>query len=220
MKNQRIILAVVVTVATVWVCAMAQEKPAEDPYVLAAIARAKAEVAIRDSGPITDTSRNGFNNVWQETDEVWGKIWDRLGTARDAESRKDEYARNQQFIDECNTKLDTLNREWQSFNQKERQELGREMQDAINEFNNLSQAFASLSGQEQYYKNAKLDLLQVITMYNNIEKKIIETRNRINATIAKAKEFYQKWEKVRANVEEFLTKAGYAPQQPASGKTP
>jgi hypothetical protein len=216
--NNRVIVAALVTTALMTSTGFAQEKAGDDPYLLLAAARAKAEIAIRDAGPITDTSRNGFDAAGQATDQVWNKMWDMLTKARDAESRKEETARNQQFVDECNGKMETLNRDWQTFNQKDRSDLRQSLQDGINEFNTIYQAFSSQVQQEQNFKNAKLDLGQLVTVYAGMEKKIMESRAKVQAVIDKAKHLKENWDKQLAAAEAMVTKAGYPAQKPAGEK--
>ncbi|MBA4386462.1 MAG: hypothetical protein C0404_00690 [Verrucomicrobia bacterium] len=216
--NNGSVMSVAMAAATVLLAcswSFAQEKAAEDPYLQLAVARAKVEIAIRDSGPITENNKNGFDAVWQATDQVWTRTWEAMGKARDAENRKEENARSQPFIEENNGKIESLNRDWQTFNQKDRQELREKIQEAIGEFNTLNQAFIYQVQQEQNFKNAKLDLTQLVAIYGTMEKKVVEIRAKAKAVIEKEKAAQQNWEKTAATVDAFLTKAGYPSQKPA-----
>ncbi|MBA4386461.1 MAG: hypothetical protein C0404_00685 [Verrucomicrobia bacterium] len=145
----------------------------EDPCVLLETARARVEAAIRACDPIMDNKENGFDAVWQAKDHVWGGMLDAMNKGE----------------------MSSLNREWQAFDPKDRTELGAEMQGAIDEFNALSQAFANQVQQEQGYKDAKLDLVQLAAIYSGMEKKVQESRARVEAIVEKARQARQNWEK-------------------------
>ena len=73
-------------VSSAWLFA-AEEEKADDPWMKLAVARAKAEIAVRDVANRLDQERRGAHNAWQATEQARRRIDHCPGSCRDCARR-------------------------------------------------------------------------------------------------------------------------------------
>jgi hypothetical protein len=200
------------------VTAAAGEKAAtgdQDPYIKVALARAKAEIALRDTAPLFDSQRSGWNEAWQSCDSSYQKSYQNLNRARDEESRKPDN-KNDVFINDCNTRLTAMNETWQTFSQKERPGPQMKMGDASNQFNNVMQAFRVQCQGEQNWKDAKMDLALLEQSYAALEKRALEVRALAEEALVEVKKQGKNWEDLLKDAENFVAAGGHPAPAPVN----
>ena len=191
----------------------AEKGDEDDPYLKVAVARAKVEIAIRESANTFDPHRSGWNSEWQGCDLAYQKAYQELHRCRDAESRKAE-ARNEQFLTDCNERQNALNAAWQAY-QRDRQEMQRKMGDATNEFNQAVQVFRATVSSEEAWKNSKMDLELLCQIYAALEKRIKQIHSQGQAALDDLKQQRARWDEEHKVILDFATAGGHPPLAPA-----
>jgi len=191
----------------------AEKANEDDPYLKVAVARAKVEIAIRESANTFDSHRSGWNAEWQGCDMAYQRASQELHRCRDAENRKAEAA-NEQFINDCDNRQNALDAAWQA-DQKNREETQQKMNDATNEFNQAVEVFRSTVSSEEAWKNSKLDLELLCQIYAALEKRIKQIQSQGQAALDDLKQQRARWDEEHKAIVDFATAGGHPPVAPA-----
>ena len=174
--------------------ARAQEPAAgEDPYVRLAVTRAKAEVAIRDLAPLCDERRAGWAAAQQATDETWERIaaaYDRLAQK---EEQKGEDARDQKLLDQIQQKREQKETDWRAF-QKNRDEQRQRYEECMVGCQSLSEIFDGMADLERRWKQAKLDLSVLESLYVSLEKRALDLHQKAQKALEEQHAGFQQWQ--------------------------
>ena len=180
-----------------------------DPYMKVATARAKAEMAIRDGEVQFDPQMNSWEASWQAQQSIFEKTRALLEGRRNQENQKGDQA-DRQLVDNLSTKLQTIGAENNALGQAEgkRALAERKMNDARFQWGQLRGLFANVCGNEEFWKNCKLDLSPLVALYASIETRAIELRGEAASAAGMAKAVRADWEAKLPEVEKL---AGAAP---------
>jgi len=159
----------------------------DDAAITLAVARAKAELAVKHAQSAVDERRSGWDSLWQITEIIRNKTYNVLETRQQAEERNADDARDQALMDQIQTRLTKLHEDWDTYNAKDRAALNLSFQDASETVGRLSQALDSLVNAERAWKDADLEPATLQSAYEAIAKRAGEMRDQAEKALAAAK---------------------------------
>ena len=177
-------LVLIVAVLGATAAARAEEKSEPDPYVKVAIARAKAEIALRDSAALFDDNRCELNPAAQAVLHARDKMNEALNNLRGAEAGKEEFQRDEKFVAACDRELTVLELKAARFEQVESKEINLSYNEARQAFGSAGELFNKLADAEKAWKESSLDLPALVAVYAALEKRVLELRGQAQKAVA------------------------------------
>jgi len=176
---------------------LAQETNA-DPYVRLAVARAKAEVALRDGAALCDGGRSGVDQAWDATEAAVERLNRTLEAAVEREESKEEDRRDESFLRVLRQTRERREEEWQAF-QPKRADMRFRYEDCQKAFGRLSEIFDGSAELEKRWKDAGLDVALLEPMYDAMAARLADVDKRARAVAAEVAAGRQHWEDALAD---------------------
>ncbi len=209
MRTGKMLVGAAVVFGVMLFCAEAPaEEEAVDPLITVAVARAKAEIALRKAKAATDRNKSGWDKTYRSFNPLYNECNRLLDNARKEEESKAE-VKDQGFIDDCNEKRKEIGRKWTKFH-REYADLDVTIRATLTTYNDLQYAFNYLPNSMGHFKKAEGDLSGYASVHEAIRKRVEEVRTEAAQTMDDLKAKLREWETELSDVKEF---AGVAPEE-------
>jgi hypothetical protein len=173
--------------------APAEEAGMSDPYVKLAVARAKAEAAIRDAMPLANEQQSGWMATWQATDAGREKSASALQRAMQQEETKPQESRNEKAVQELRQKWEAQENAWRAFLQK-RAAFRAQYDQGVQGIMRVNELLAQIASMEKSWKDAGLDVAGLENLYAALEKRVSEARSQIRKAMDEQTGGLREWE--------------------------
>ena len=139
----------IVTLSLLLLPTLVRADKEEDAAISLATSRAKAEFALKKAQAAVDEHRSGWSSTWQMTEVIRNKTYSVLEARQQAEEKNADDARDQNLLEQIQTRQTKLHEEWDAYNAKDRETLSVSFQQAAETVGHLAQALDALNGRRK-----------------------------------------------------------------------
>lgn len=171
-----------------------QEKNTEEQFHAVALARSKAEFALRRLRTYYEQTQGRFEQVRLAPDASLLRIGETITKATQDEQRKPEDARNMAVIEEFAQRRGLINQDWARYANTERPAIDNAFRLPLQQMATLWVVWGNLANNEGYWKDMRLDLPTLQAAYDAVAKRADEFRVSSEKALVDAENWKKIWE--------------------------